>query len=193
MVVWRSQWSCCFHCIISNTEEFSPLCAAHPDRNVEWKFHCTNWLLPIDVFTAINKSCSVLSGQLKRLNAAAFAWWVLNAWGSSCNLIRAVMVRSTSTSLWWEGTSPVGTVSHCPDVLGPRSGHHSHSSSVLWTHIDELEGKRWQWRFIQCGAANHKCVVHSVWQLYCVWKGWNIMDSCSMHFTFWVIKVMFRI
>lgn len=29
------------------------------DRNVEWKFHCTNWLLPMDFFTAINESVIV--------------------------------------------------------------------------------------------------------------------------------------
>lgn len=50
VVVWRSWWPWCFHWITSDSEEFSPLCVSWLDRNVQWKFHCANWLLPIDFF-----------------------------------------------------------------------------------------------------------------------------------------------
>lgn len=136
MVLWRSWWPWCFHCIMSNSKEFTSLCSVCPDRNVEWKFHCTNWLLPMDFFTAINESLNVLSGQLKRLSTAAFPQILLNTPGSLCNLIRAVMVSSTKTNFGVFGgvghhQQGQAGMSLDPGVLGPWPGSSSHKSSVL--------------------------------------------------------------
>lgn len=65
VVVWRSWWPWCFQFIRSNIEEFPPLSRARSDQNVEWKFHCTNWLSPMDFFSAINESFSVVLEQLE--------------------------------------------------------------------------------------------------------------------------------
>ena len=99
VVAWRSWWPWCFHCITSDSEECSPLCASCLDRNAQWKFHCANWLLPIEFFIIINESFSVPLKQVQRQSAAAFPKVLLNTSGTSYNLKRAVMVRTTRRNL----------------------------------------------------------------------------------------------